>query len=96
MKEAWLVKSENKNKVENIVKSDDIISRHSISFRDLKVINLGEGYVLIIDAPEDVLKRVESLCKDLIEKFDKKDKLFKIISEENEKTISGFGNIFGD
>jgi len=95
MKEAWLVKSENKNKVENIVKSDDIISRHSISFRDLKVINLGEGYVLIIDAPEDVLKRVESLCKDLIEKFDKKDKLFKIISEENEKTISGFGNIFG-
>lgn len=95
MKEVWLVKSENKNKVENIVKSDDIISRHSIMFRDLNAMNLGNGYALIIDAPDDVIERVENLCKGLIEKFDKKDKVLEIISDEDEKAINGFGNIFG-
>ncbi len=95
MKEVWAVKPENKNKVENIIKSDDITSRHSISFRDLSTMNLGDGYVLIVDAPEEVLKRVEELCEGLLEKFDKKEEVLKIMSEEEDKAINGFGNIFG-
>ena len=94
MKEVWLVKGE-KNKVENILKGDDTTSRHSISFHDLATMNLGEGYVLVVDAPEDVLKRVESLCGGMIEKFDKKDEVLKIIKENEDKAINGFGSIFG-
>ncbi len=94
MKNVWKVKE--KNKVENILKSDDITSRHSIMFRDLSTMGLGEGYVLIMDAPEDVLRRVEELCKDLLEKCDKKDDILKEIGQEEEKAINGFGGIFGD
>ncbi len=94
MKEVWLIKGE-KNKVENILKGDDTTSRHSISFRDLSSMNLGDGYVLIVDAPEDVLKKVETLCEGMIEKFDKKDEVLKILKEDEEKAINGFGSIFG-
>ena len=96
MKEVLFVKSENKSKVEDILKKDDIISRGSITIRAAASLDIDEdGYFFILDMPESSIKRAEELTKDVAEKYKHGDKVIEKVREEEDKAIEGFGNILG-
>ncbi len=96
MKEVLLVKSENKQKAEDILKKDDIVSRGSITIRTAASLGMNEdGYFFILDMPETSIKRAEELTKDIAQKYKDKDKVIKRVEEEEDKAIEGFGNILG-
>ena len=66
MKEVFLVSSENKNKAEMELKKDDLVSRGSITIRAAASLGIEEdGYFIVVDAPEEALKRAEGVMKEL-------------------------------
>jgi hypothetical protein len=96
MKEVFLVKSENKQKVEDILKRDDIVSRGSINIKVPSSIDMKEdGYFFILDMPESSLKRAEELTKGLVEKYKHPEKVILAVDEQEAAAIEGFGNILG-
>ncbi|MEM7819440.1 MAG: hypothetical protein QXD48_01270 [Candidatus Aenigmatarchaeota archaeon] len=96
MKEVFLVSNENKNKVEDILKKDDNISRGSIIIRSASALDIKEdGYFILLDAPEDVIKKAEELVKNIANKYNKKEIIIKKIEEQENSAIEGFGNILG-
>jgi hypothetical protein len=96
MKEVFLVKTENKQKVEDMLKKDDIISRGSITIKSPSSIDMKEdGYFFILDMPESSLKRVEELVKGLAEKYKDRETVISRVQEQEDSAIEGFGNILG-
>jgi len=96
MKEVFFVKSENKQKVEDTLKKDDIVSRGSITIRTAASLDINEeGYFFILDMPESSIERAEELTKDIAEKYKDKNKVIKKVDEEENRAIEGFGNILG-
>ncbi|MCD6092874.1 MAG: hypothetical protein J7J38_02560 [Candidatus Aenigmarchaeota archaeon] len=99
MKTVFVVKPENKSKVENIVRRDELISRQSITIRSAESLNLDEkydGYFLIIDGDEKAVEKANELLKDLCKKIEKDEKeILDKIKEDEDKAIEGFGNIVG-
>lgn len=96
MKEVFLVKPENKQKVEDILKKDDIVSRGSITIKLPSSLDMDEdGYFFILDMPESSIERAEELAMGLIQKYKNKKKVIEKVEEQEDQAIEGFGNILG-
>ena len=96
MKEVFLVSSENKNKAEMELKKDDLVSRGSITIRAAASLGIEEdGYFIVVDAPEEALKRAEGVMKELGKKYKDGKKVLEKIEEQEDSAAEGFGNILG-
>ena len=74
--------------VEQKIKSDDLLSRQSLIFREINGIKY-----LIIDGSEEAM---EKLGKEFnLKVAENEDIILKEVEREEEKAVQGFGNIFG-
>ena len=98
MQALFFIRMENYSKVRNIVMTDDLISRHSINFRDCNALDIDkEGYYLEIVGDEKAIKKARELLKDLATEVSGKeeDEILQKIAEQEESAMEGFGSIFG-
>ncbi len=97
MKEVFIVNSENKNKAETLLRSDDLISRQSITVRLATALGVKEdGYFILIDGNDESVKKAAELLKGIAERYKNKNAVIDKIREEEDSAIEGFGNIVGD
>lgn len=89
-------KSENYAKGKDTLLTDDVVDRASLTFKEGSIIGK-DGYYCLLAGTEEQCKRALELVKDLAEevKDDTKTQLINKIKEEEEKAISGFGDILG-
>ena len=89
-------KSENLAKGKEILLTDDIVGRASLTFKDGTTIGK-HGYYCYFSGTEEQCKRALELIKDLAEEVKNNDKalVIKKIKEEEESAIQGFGSILG-
>ena len=90
MQRVFEVSKENKNKVENILKKDDLVSRQSITMRIFD-----DNAYFLIEGEEEAIKRAEELLKDLAKIAKNEQEIIKKIKEEEEQALVGFGSILG-
>ncbi len=96
MKVVYIVSADNKQKAEDALKGDDLVSRGSITIRLATALEIKEdGYFIVLDASENALKKAEELLKGIAVKYDKSDNVIKKIQEQEDSAIEGFGNILG-
>jgi uncharacterized protein (DUF2164 family) len=89
-------KKENGKKLEEKLKKDDLVSGASIKIRDASIANK-DGFYFYLEGTEDRIKKARELAKDLSSEIDgeEKEKVKKILKEEEENAIEGFGAILG-
>lgn len=88
-------KKENWKKLEERLKKDDLVSGASIKIRDASILGK-EGFYFYLEGTEDKIKKARELAKDLAEEVkEEKEKVIKVLKEEEEKAIEGFGAILG-
>ncbi|MBI2545415.1 MAG: hypothetical protein HYW22_02360 [Candidatus Aenigmarchaeota archaeon] len=89
-------KSENYAKAKDILSSDDVVGRASMTFKEGTFIGK-DGYYCYFSGTEDQCERAEKLVEELTEKVSDEEKstLINKIKEEENKAIEGFGNILG-
>jgi uncharacterized protein (DUF2164 family) len=89
-------KRENSKKLEEKLKKDDLVSGASIKVRDAIIVNK-DGVYFYLEGTEDKIKKARELAKDLAEEVlgEEKEKVVKILKEEEERAIEGFGAILG-
>lgn len=90
MQTVFEVTKENKNKVENIIKKDDLLSRQSITIR-----NIEDKFYFLIDGSEEAIQRAKEILKDIAKEAENKDEIIIKIKEEEEQALIGFGSILG-
>ena len=96
MKEVFLVLAENKDKAEQALRSDDLVSRQSIIVRSAPHLDIDEeGYFIIIDGSEEAVKKAHELLDKLANRYEHKEKVLAKVEEQEDKAIEGFGNILG-
>jgi hypothetical protein len=96
MREVFFVKKENKSKVEDALKKDDLVSRQSIIIRECNAMGFREeGYFFIIDAGHEAMKKTEELVKGIAEKFKHAKEVLKKFDDEEESAAEGLGMILG-
>ena len=99
MKVVFKIASGKRAEAENIVKSDDMISRQSITVRASESLGLsgklGSCYVMIIDGSDEAVERAKELLKDMAEIIEDNQAVIDKIKEEEDAATEGFGNIFG-
>jgi len=94
MREVYLTKE--KQKAEDLLKKDDIVSRASITIRSTGSFDAKEeGVFIILEGSEEQMKRAEELLKGIAEKYDKKDEILEKFDSEQDAAVQGFGNILG-
>lgn len=84
------VSKENKNKVENLIKNDDLISRQSIIIRVID-----DKIYFLIDGSEEAIEKAKEILKDLGNEAKNQEEIIKKIKEEEEQALVGFGSILG-
>ena len=83
MREVFLVSNENKNKAIDALKKDDMVSRGSIILKSAGSLEIDEeGYFLVLDAPEEAIKKAEELLKGIAEKYKDKESIEEKIKED--------------
>jgi hypothetical protein len=89
-------KSENLAKGKDILLSDDIVGRASLTFKEGAILGK-DGYFCYLSGTEEQCKRALELVKDLCEEIEGQDKetIISKIKEEESKAVEGFGNILG-
>ncbi len=89
-------KSENFAKCKDILLTDDIVGRASFTFKEGSIIGK-DGYFCWLSGTEEQCKRALELIKELAEevKDETKSQLINKIKEEEDKAVSGFGDILG-
>lgn len=96
MREVFLVSSENKSKVEDLLKRDDEISRGSITLKSPGSLDIDEdGYFIILDASDERIKKAEHLLHGLATKYKHAKRVLDKLDEQENSAIEGFGNILG-
>jgi len=87
---------ENSKKLEERLKKDDLVSGASIRIRDASIVNK-EGVYFYLEGTEDKIKKAREISKDLaIEVYGaEKENVLKILKEEEERAMEGFGLILG-
>lgn len=92
------IQSKDIQKAKDAIYKDEIVSKASIVFKDAKALGLKESYFYCyVYGLEEACKRSKEIMKDLgsIISSKDKDKIIRLIKEEEETAIKGFGNIFG-
>jgi ribosomal protein L4 len=89
-------KRENSKELEEKLKKDDLVSGASIKVRDASIVNK-DGVYFYLEGTEDKIKKAKELAKNLAEEVlgEEKEKVVKILKEEEERAIEGFGAILG-
>lgn len=89
-------KSENYAKGKDILLTDDIVGRASMTFKEGSIVGK-DGYFCYFSGTDEQCKRAIELVKDLAEEVtdDTKSQLISKIKEEEQRAIEGFGNILG-
>lgn len=96
MRVVYKVSNENKAKAEDLLKKDETVNRGSITIRSAASLEMDEDfYFIILDADENVMKKVDELLKDLAERYKKAENVLSKIDEQEDSAIEGFGNILG-
>lgn len=92
----------NFSKLKEKLLTDDIVNRASIVFKDAKQFGKDGGYFCVITGTEERCKKALEIAKgqdgtELGKQVDddEKDKILKILKEEEDKAIDSFGSIFG-
>jgi len=79
--------------------ADELVNRASIVFKEAKQFGQDDGYLCIITGTDDKCKKALELSKEYPEIKEvtggEKEKILKMIKEEENKAIEGFGGIFG-
>jgi len=88
VKEVFVVPKEEKAKVQQRIREDDLISRQSLTFREI-----GEKFYLIVEGSEEAIERIEKEFG--LERAEDKEKILEEIKKEEESAMQGFGSIFG-
>ena len=86
--EVFVVPKEEKAKVQQRIREDDLISRQSLTFREI-----GEKFYLIVEGSEEAIERIEKEFG--LERAEDREKILKEIKKEEESAMQGFGSIFG-
>ena len=87
-KEVFVIPKEKKAEVQQIIREDDLISRQSLTFREI-----GEKFYLIVEGSEEAIEKIEKEFG--LKKAEDKEKILKEIKKEEESAMQGFGSIFG-
>lgn len=96
MKEVFLVPAENKDKAESALRTDDLVSRQSVTVRSAPHLDINEeGYFIIIDGSEEAVKHAHKLLDKLAKRYEQKEKVLAKVEEQENAAIEGFGNILG-
>ena len=85
--EVFVMPKEEKAKVHQRIREDDLISRQSLTFREM-----GEKFYLIVEGSEEAIERIEKEFG--LERAEDKEKILEEIKKEEESAMQGFGNIF--
>ena len=89
-------RKENSKKLEERLKKDDSVSGASIKIRDGIIVNKN-GFYFYLEGTDDKIKRARELSKDLAEEIlgEEKESVVKILKEEEERAMEGFGLVVG-
>jgi hypothetical protein len=89
-------KKENSKKLEEKLKKDDLVSGASIKVRDASILNK-DGVYFYLEGTEDKIIKAKELSLGLAEEVwgNEKENVIRILKEEEEKAIEGFGAILG-
>ncbi len=86
-KEVFVIPKDKKAEIQQKVKEDDLISRQSLTFREI-----GDNFYLVIEGSEEAIERLEKEFG--LERAEDKEKILEEIKKEEESAMQGFGNIF--
>ena len=86
--EVFVVPKEEKAEVQQRIREDDLISRQSLTFREI-----GEKFYLIVEGSEEAIERIEKEFG--LERAEDREKILEEIKKEEESAMQGFGSIFG-
>jgi len=91
------VESKNNEKLKQVLFGDDIVSRANIVFHESGSLGRAGGFYVRVLGDDKQCKKALELSKDLaIEvKDEEREKVLKQLSEESERSLEGFGGIFG-
>lgn len=92
------IEKKNLQRVKNTALKDEVVSKASILIKEAKSLGLKETvYYCYISGLEEACKKAEELMKDIGEKVseENKEKIIKLIKQEEESALTGFGDIFG-
>ena len=96
MREVWLVTTDKRPKAEEVLKTDDLVSRQSIFVRAASALDIDEdGFFIILDGSEKALERAGELLKDLAKKYGKKELVLQKFDELEAATTEAFGFVIG-
>ncbi len=89
-------RKENSRKLEEKLKKDDLVSGASIKVRDASIVNK-DGVYFYLEGTNEKIEKAKELSKDLAEEIlgEEKENVVKILKEEEEKAVEGFGLIIG-
>lgn len=97
MKEVFLVKSDKKEKAEDILKKDDEINRGSITVKSASSLGVKEeGYLIIIDAPDHAVAKAKKLLSGMAEIYKNKAGVLQAYEDQENAAMEGFGKLLGD
>jgi len=91
------VEQKNNEKLKQILFKDDIVSRSNIIIHEATSFGKSGGFYIRVLGDEEQCKKALDLSKDLGTEVtgEEKEKVLKQLNEESEKSLEGFGGIFG-
>ncbi len=96
MRIVFHVSSDKKQKAEDLLKQDDLVSRGSIAIRNGYSLGIQEdGYFFIVDASDEALAKAKELLKGLGEIYKDAGKVLEKYDEQENAAIEGFGGVLG-
>jgi hypothetical protein len=82
----------------NVLLSDDLVSRQSVTVRDAKSLGLkGDDRFIVVEGSEPALARAVDLMKDIAPPLEgaKAEDVYRKFRSQDEQAASGMGLIFG-
>lgn len=98
MKIVFKITNDRRAEVENLIRTDEVINRQSITIRaaeSLGISGLENCYIMIIEGSEQSIERAKDLLKEKAEIVQESQKILDKIKEEEDNAVCGFGSIFG-
>ena len=97
IRKVFLVLGEKRQKAEDILKKDDVVGRQTIIIRMCSSLGFkDDGFFIIVEGPDSVIKKAKELLGDLVVEFKDEDAVLKKYDELEEKATHGLGFIMGE